>query len=113
MAHPLVSVRFPPQLLADSERIVADQGYASTQEFIREAVRRLVQEQNLANLKRLAGIGNGKKTKTMTAKERDTMALEFLRQTPEQRQALVDRYTRTPYTQAEFDAFLAKAKKKR
>lgn len=113
VAHPLVSVRFPPQLLADSERIVKDQGYASTQEFIREAVRRQVQEQNLANLKRLAGIGKGQNIKSLTRAERDAIALDFLHQSPAQRQALVDKFMRPPGTQADFEAFLAERKKKR
>lgn len=111
MAHPLVSVRFPPQLLADTERIVQSQGYASTQEFIREAVRRQVQEQNIVNLKRLIGVAKGHTTKSMTAKERDTMALDLMREAREHGEVRVD--FRSPGTQADFEAFLAGRKKKR
>ena len=111
MAHPLVSVRLPPALLEASERIAQFDGYASTQEFIRDAVRRQVQGHDLTMFKQLQGIAKGKKIKRLTRAQREALAHEFMRETTAQQQARMEEFLR-PRTRQEFDAFLA-AKKKR
>ncbi len=62
------------------------------------------------NRKQLVAVAKGRKTTSMTAKERDTMALELMREAREHGEVRVN--LRSPGTQADFEAFLATRKKK-
>jgi Arc/MetJ-type ribon-helix-helix transcriptional regulator len=79
MANALLGVRLPPPLSEQVETISKAEGYTSTQEFVREALRDRVKEyyrqQALRELDRLAGSLKGKRVKALSRAQRDKIAL--------------------------------------
>ena len=77
MPNPLVSIRLSPELLSASEKIARSEGYSSTQEFFREAIRTRIQEWRVRELTNLVGSAKDKKLRTFTRKERDALARQL------------------------------------
>ena len=78
MANALVNIRMPADLLKDAENIVKTEGFGTTQEFVREAVREHVRkykrQQALLQLDRLAGSAKSKKLNPLNKKQRNLLA---------------------------------------
>lgn len=80
MTTSLVSLRMPKQLLQDSENVAQEKGFISVQEYMRDAIRKDVEqlkEQKLRAQLDLAIAQSGSRRKTLTTKERDALAKEF------------------------------------
>lgn len=80
MANKMVHLRIPATLYADSREIVKQLGFGSIQEFIKDSMRKTVQEyRKQVVLVRLAALkGSAKGIKRMTKEERNALALEFM-----------------------------------
>lgn len=77
MANTLISLRISRELLKESETIARAEGYSNTQEFIREAIRRQVEERRqriIDDVSRLYGMAKGKQVKEPGREERDDLA---------------------------------------
>ena len=81
MKTKLVNVRLPLKLYSLCMGIVAEEGYANFQEFIKDAVRHSVQESRkdkaLISLEKNFGSTKGKKRKPFTKEMKNKIAEEF------------------------------------
>ena len=77
----LVHLRLPEQLLAESERVVEEGGYSTMSEFIKESMRKSIDEYKrrkaLYMLEKNLGRGRGK-VRQITENERAEIAKEFI-----------------------------------
>jgi len=93
MKTKLVNVRLPLKLYSLCMGVVAEEGYANFQEFIKDAVRHSVQESRkdkaLINLEKNFGSAKGKKRKPFTKEIKERIALEH---TPERAKELMKRF---------------------
>jgi len=84
MANKLVHLRVSDKLYKDSIEIVRESGFNSIQEFIREAVRKTVEDfqtrMAIRNLRKLQGSVKG--IKRMTKEERDRLFEEYAKKNP-------------------------------
>ena len=82
MTTELVSLRMPKQLLQDSENIAHERGFVSVQEYLREAIRKdieKIKEQKLRTQLDTIIAQSGTRKKKLTAKNRDDLAKEFIK----------------------------------
>jgi Arc/MetJ-type ribon-helix-helix transcriptional regulator len=93
MKTKLVNVRLPLKLHSLCMGIIAEEGYANFQEFIKDAIRHSVQESRkdkaLINLEKNFGSTKGKKRKPFTKEIKERIALEH---TPERAKELMKRF---------------------
>ena len=84
MTNKLVHLRVSDKLYRDSQEIVRENGFNSIQEFIREAVRKKVEEfQTMMAVRRLEKLkGSVKGIKRMTKEERDKLFEEYVKKNP-------------------------------
>lgn len=82
MASKMINVRLGEKLIKAVDNLVKETTYSSRTEFIREAVRKMVEEQKrreaLAMLRKNFGKGKGK-VKEMTSADRERIYKEFLK----------------------------------
>jgi len=78
MVNTLLSIRVPAVLLKEAKNTAKNKGFASTQEYIRYALREQLKEHKLQKslkaLDALRGCARHKNIKLMTKEERDAMA---------------------------------------
>ena len=77
----LLSVRVPDVLSKEAVSAAKEDGFSSTQELVREALRKYLEERRWQRASRDAqliwGIAKGKRLKTLSQKERDKLVREI------------------------------------
>ncbi|MBI2529689.1 MAG: hypothetical protein HYW05_00915 [Candidatus Diapherotrites archaeon] len=90
MANKMVHLRVPAELYLQSLTIVKEKGFASIQEFMRNAMRNFIDkwetEMAIERIRKLKGSLKG--VKPLTEAEREKAFRDFLKMTPKQRSDL-------------------------
>ena len=90
MVMETIQIRLTKELVEEADKLVKGGMYPSRSEFIRDVVRKFIQEREIdAILAKTFGVAKGKKTKPFTKEIREKIAREH---TPEKARALMEKY---------------------
>lgn len=82
MTNALMSIRIADVLVDEATRVAKEDGFSSTQELVREALRKYLEERRMEraihDASLIWGSAAGKKIESMTREERNTLALQEL-----------------------------------
>jgi len=82
MANTLMSIRVADVLVDEATKVAKEDGFSSTQELVREALRKYLEERRMEraihDASLIWGSAAGKKIKAMTRKERNALAVQEL-----------------------------------